>query len=75
VPEVLVETLAFMYRYVFLLWDEFSAMRLAGRARGGYQHGWQGVITTGWIVAQVFLRAYDRALRISEAMKARGAEA
>jgi len=74
VPEVLVDTLSFMYRYIFLLWDEFSAMKTAGRARGGYQRTWQGLLTTGTVVAQVFLRAYDRALRISQAMKARGAE-
>lgn len=72
VPGVLVETLGFMYRYVFLLWDEFSAMRLSARARGGTATWWGTMRTTGSITAQVFLRAYDRAQRIAMAMKARG---
>jgi cobalt/nickel transport system permease protein len=72
VPAVVTDTLGFMYRYVFLLWEEFSAMRLSARARGGlwgWRREWQA---TGTITAQVFLRAYDRAQRIQQAMQARG---
>ena len=72
VPAVAADTLGFMYRYVFLLWEEFSAMRVSARARGGllgWRREWQ---TTGTITAQVFLRAYDRAQRIQQAMQARG---
>lgn len=71
-PVVVTDTLGFMYRYVFLLWEEFSAMRVSARARGGlsgWRREWQ---TTGAITAQVFLRAYDRAQRIQQAMQARG---
>ena len=72
VPVVVADTLGFMYRYVFLLWEEFTAMRVSARARGGlcgWRREWQ---TTGTITAQVFLRAYDRAQRIQQAMQARG---
>lgn len=72
VPVVVTDTLGFMYRYVFLLWEEFSAMRVSARARGGllgWRREWR---TTGVITAQVFLRAYDRAQRIQHAMQARG---
>ena len=71
VPVVVADTLGFMYRYVFLLWEEFSAMRVAARARGGllgWRREWH---TTGTITAQVFLRAYDRAQRIQHAIQAR----
>jgi len=71
-PVVVVDTLGFMYRYVFLLWEEFSAMRISARARGGllgWRRQWH---TTGVITAQVFLRAYDRAQRIQQAVQARG---
>ncbi|MBI5366598.1 MAG: cobalt ECF transporter T component CbiQ, partial [Planctomycetes bacterium] len=61
--------------YVFLLWDEFSAMRLSARARGGTATWWRALKSTGSITAQVFLRAYDRAQRIALAMKARGEQA
>ena len=40
VPVVVADTLGFMYRYVFLLWEEFSAMRVSARARGGLL-GWR----------------------------------
>jgi len=72
VPDLVVDTLGFMYRYIFLLWEEFSAMRISARARGGllgWRREWR---TTGAITAQVFMRAYDRAQRIQEAMQSRG---
>ena len=72
VPPLVVDTLGFMYRYIFLLWDEFSAMRIAARARGGllgWRREWR---STGAITAQVFMRVYDRAQRIQQAMQARG---
>lgn len=72
IPVLVVDTLGFMYRYIFLLWEEFSAMRISARARGGLQ-GWRREWrTTGTITAQVFMRAYDRAQRIQQAAQARG---
>lgn len=71
-PAVVVDTLGFMYRYIFLLWEEFSSMRVSARARGGllgWRRQWHA---TGTITAQVFLRAYDRAQRIQQAVQARG---
>ncbi len=72
VPGVLVDTAGYMYRYLFLLFDEYNSMRTSARARGGYNSWSQGMASTGAIVAQVFLRALDRAERIEQAMKARG---
>ncbi len=72
VPAVLVDTLAFMYRYVFLLCDEFLAMRASARTRGGLSTYKGSLNTLGLVTSQVFLRAYDRSLRISHAMRARG---
>lgn len=74
VPAILVDTLAFMYRYIFLLFDEFAAMRASARVRGGFSAYKISLASMGLIVSQIFLRAYDRAQRISHAMKARGAE-
>lgn len=72
VPVVVADTMGFMYRYVFLLWEEFSDMRVSAHARGGLL-GWRREWgTTGIITAQVFLRAYDRAQRIQHALQARG---
>ncbi|OGH56430.1 MAG: cobalt ECF transporter T component CbiQ [Candidatus Lindowbacteria bacterium RIFCSPLOWO2_12_FULL_62_27] len=72
VPGVLVDTLAFMYRYVFLLWDEFDRMWTAAKARGGMSNRARRIDTTSRLAAQIFLQAYDRAERIDLSIRARG---
>jgi len=74
VPEVLVGTLGFMYRYIFMLFDEFSSMRSAARVRGGFDGVGRGMGTTGALLAQIFFRAYDRSERIALAIQARGGD-
>lgn len=72
VPEAFTELLAAMYRYVFLLFDEYQSMRAAARARGGYSNYLTGMRTLGLILAQIFMRALDRAERVDQAMRVRG---
>jgi cobalt ECF transporter T component CbiQ len=74
VPEVLVSTLGFMYRYIFVLFGEFTAMRAAARVRGGFDGTRRGLETSGSLLAQIFFRAYDRSERIALAIQARGGE-
>ena len=74
VPAILVDTLAMMYRYAFLLHEEFVRMRTASRSRGGWSGYMGGLRTIGRITAQIFMRAFDRSERISVAMCARGGE-
>ncbi len=74
VPDVLVSTLGFMVRYVFLLATEAGAMRAAARVRGGFE-GWRRSLdTSGALLAQVFFRAFDRSERVALAIQARGGE-
>ena len=73
VPAILLDTLAMTYRYAFLLMDEFHHMRDAARSRGGFRSYRNRQQSTARILAQVILRAYDRAGRIQSAMAARGA--
>jgi cobalt/nickel transport system ATP-binding protein len=72
-PEVFLETIATGYRYMSLVMDEFTKMRNSARTRGGFKNYRQSLQSTARILAQVVLRAYDRALRIQEAMIGRGA--
>ena len=72
VPKVVVGTLSYIYRYVFLLYDEYSAMRNSAQARGGFAGFKASTMSSGLIAAQVFLRSYDRAERVWQAMQARG---
>ncbi|PCJ42930.1 MAG: cobalt ECF transporter T component CbiQ [SAR86 cluster bacterium] len=75
VPEILIESLAMMYRYAFLLFEEFKRMSAAIRIRGGYATTSKRIKSTAMVLAQILLRAYDRAAAISLAMQARGAYA
>jgi cobalt/nickel transport system permease protein len=72
VPRVMVMILSFMYRYIFVLVDE--TMRL-GRARESRNLGggllWRAR-TLGNMIGTLFLRSYERAERVYQAMLARG---
>ncbi|HXC63102.1 MAG TPA: cobalt ECF transporter T component CbiQ [bacterium] len=71
-PPVLVDTLGSMYRYIFLLFDEYQVMAASAKARGGFMSYRQTLSTLGQIAAQGFMRAMERAERIDQAMRARG---
>jgi cobalt/nickel transport system permease protein len=72
-PEVLVAMLAFMHRYVFVLWDELERMRTARRARSfgpvSFRQRWSG---STQVIGMLLIRAMDRAGRVHGAMCARG---
>lgn len=74
VPFILVDTLAMMYRYSFLLYTEFRRMRMAARSRGGFSGYKAEMSSISRIAALIFLRAFDRSERIYWAMVARGGE-
>ena len=75
VPETLVDAFGMAYRYAFLLADECFRMMTASSSRGGAKGVRRRLEGLSMIVAQVILRAYDRASRIQQAMVARGADA
>jgi cobalt/nickel transport system permease protein len=73
VPEVLIALLAFMYRYIFVLWDELDKMRVARRARSFGQTGlWFRWKTSAQLIGMLMIRAMSRAERVHGAMCARG---
>lgn len=74
IPGILVDTLAMMYRYCFLLYEEFSKMYVAAYSRGGMKGKINAIRTVSRIGAQIFIRAYDRSERIYTAKYARGGE-
>lgn len=73
VPAVLVAILAFMYRYVFAVWDELDKMRTARKARafsdGSLWFRWK---TLSQLIGMLLIRSLNRAERIHGAMCARG---
>jgi cobalt/nickel transport system permease protein len=77
-PPVLVTTIGFMARYVFVLADETARMLRARAARSAYLPGrsrpsvaWQGRVA-GHMAGSLFLRALERSERVHAAMVARG---
>ncbi len=78
-PRVLTAVIAFLYRYLFVLTDEALRLLRARQARSASLPGrrsggtlpWR-VRTTGHLAGQLFLRSYERADRVYQAMLARG---
>jgi cobalt/nickel transport system permease protein len=72
IPGILISTLQFMYRYLFILTEELDRMVQARRARSFARSGlldW-GLLTG--LIGILFLRAFERGERVHGAMLARG---
>lgn len=73
-PNTVVELLAFMYRYIFLLLDEVSTMWTAQKSRLGHASWRKMIKSLGTLGGLLIMRAFDRAERTYEAMYVRGYE-
>jgi cobalt/nickel transport system permease protein len=73
-PAVLVSTISFMYRYLFVLVDEAMRLHTAREARSAGAGGsiWWRAKVLGGMVGSLFLRSYERSERIYAAMLSRG---
>ena len=79
VPRILVATVSFMYRYIFVIAEEALRLMRArdsrsanveGRKSGGTAWWQAGII--GSMAGSLFLRSYERSERVYAAMQARG---
>jgi cobalt/nickel transport system permease protein len=78
-PRILSNIIAFLYRYLFVLVDEVFRLLQARSARSAALPGqpsgrtvWWRASVTGNMAGQMFVRAYERADRIYNAMISRG---
>jgi cobalt/nickel transport system permease protein len=72
-PKVMVAMIGFMYRYVFILWDELARLKNARAARTfGHLNRWSEWTSNAQMVGLLLLRAMERAERSHDAMLARG---
>ncbi|MGQ9631920.1 MAG: cobalt ECF transporter T component CbiQ [bacterium] len=72
-PRLIVVIISFLYRYLFLLLDEFMRVTRAAGARNWEAGRWRTrVKAIGGIVGSLFLRTYSRAERVHIAMLSRG---
>lgn len=72
VPAVFVALLSFMYRYLFVLVEEAARLLRARDARAPTQRVVPRLVTTGHLAGSLFLRSYERAERVAQAMVSRG---
>jgi len=71
-PRVIVMLLSFMYRYIFVLYDEVMRMKQARDCRNFGGRGCWQIRTVGNMIGTLFIRAYERGERVYAAMAARG---
>jgi cobalt/nickel transport system permease protein len=72
VPRLFISILAFMYRYMFVFWDELERMRRAKLSRTFYPSTWWEIRSIARFVGILFVRAFERSERVHAAMIARG---
>ena len=78
-PRLLVATVSFMYRYLFVIGEEALSLMRARDSRSARLPGQRGGGTLNWrakvlgnMVGSLFLRTYERSERVYAAMQARG---
>lgn len=72
-PGLIVQLIVLTYRYLFLLLEELSRLRIALRVRG-YRHraNLHSYRTVGHVTGTLLLRSYEQAERVGQAMRCRG---
>lgn len=71
-PSLLASTLLLTERYLSLLREELSSLWRAARLRGFRPVAWSSWMLFGKLLGALLLRTFDRAERVSLAMRARG---
>jgi cobalt/nickel transport system permease protein len=72
VPQVFVQIISFMYRYMFVITDQAMRMQMARDSRNFGFNRRNIFKTMGNIIGMLFIRSYERAERIYAAMLSRG---
>lgn len=72
VPHLLVELMELIYRFIFVLTETASRIRLAQESRLGYQGLRRSLSSLGTLASIVFLRAWRKADRVYTALESRG---
>lgn len=70
-PHLMVELMELIYRFIFVLTETASRIRLAQESRLGYQLR-RSLSSLGTLASMVFLRAWRKADRVYTALESRG---
>lgn len=71
-PAALVQIATLMHRYAFVIVDEAARMKRAVESRGYRATNLSGARTIGHLIGSLFLRSFERAERVHNAMVSRG---
>ena len=71
-PRIILVTLAFLYRYIFILIDEVARLKRAHDARSVGARSWRDFHVVANMIGVLLIRTYERAERIYAAMVSRG---
>lgn len=71
-PEIILELMHLIYRYIFILFEVAGQMQAAAKARLGYQGFWKSCRTFSMIGGNLFLISMKKANSYYDAMLARG---
>jgi cobalt/nickel transport system permease protein len=75
VPDVILDTMMLMYRYIAIVSEESARMRKAQESRLGYSKAVsfpRKLANFGTLAGMLLTRAFDRAVKVGDAMIARG---
>jgi len=72
VPAVILQVLAFIYRYFFVLIDEIEHMQLAIKARGAGSSNRRLIRGFSRMLGMLIIRSFERSERVFQAMRLRG---
>lgn len=74
VPTMIVQVLAFIYRFFFVLIGELEQMELASRARAPHRRKIYYYKALSRMLGMLIIRSYERSERVYQAMQLRGYE-
>jgi cobalt/nickel transport system permease protein len=72
IPKSIIMILSFMYRYIFVVYDGLLKMKQARDSRLCCSSRWLHMKTNAFIIANLFIKTYERAEAVYLAMCARG---
>jgi cobalt/nickel transport system permease protein len=71
-PDILVSLMELIYRYIFVILEEVSKIRIAQDSRLGYKDFKTSIKSAGVLAGSLFLRTYLKCDRIYAALESRG---
>lgn len=72
IPQLLIELMELIYRFIFVLWETAGQIRTAQESRLGYRGFARSLRSLGALSSMVFLRAWKKADRVYCALESRG---